>query len=295
MQWGRSWSARLTSICSSRPGQPRARRGRCRRSACRHQRRRGGDVARAVECRGSCRGRTPRLRSTPVSRMRWSPQASPTCGPTRRGAQLEASKAFAKEVMARAGIPTAEATAFTEYAKAADFLAGSEAPYVVKADGLAAGKGVLVTEDLIAAQGWARLCIDGHFGDAGTTVIIERYLDGEEVSSSPCATAGKPLPWLPSATTKRLFEDDKGPNTGGMGCYAPPAGLPDDLVAATMRRRNPAGARDARHGRHHLSGVPVRRAHADRRGSQGSRVQLQAPAIPRHRCCYPSSTRTSSS
>ena len=94
---------------------------------------------------------------------------------------------------------------------------------------------MLVTEDLIAAQSWARLCIDGHFGGAGTTVIIERYLDGEEVSVFALCDGSEAVAMAPARDYKRLFEDDKGPNTGGMGCYAPPASLPDDLVAATMR------------------------------------------------------------
>lgn len=159
----------------------------------------------------------------------------PTCGPTKRGAQLEASKAFAKDVMARAGIPTAEAMTFTAYWDAADHLAGLRPPYVVKADGLAAGKGVLVTEDLIAAQSWARLCIDGHFGDAGKTVVIEQHLAGDEVSIFALCDGTEAVALAPARDYKRLLDGDKGPNTGGMGCYSPPDRLPPDLVETTMQ------------------------------------------------------------
>jgi phosphoribosylamine--glycine ligase len=158
----------------------------------------------------------------------------PTCGPQRRGAQLEASKAFAKEIMARAGVPTADARTFTDHSEAAALLGSMEPPYVVKADGLAAGKGVLVTEDLIAAQSWAKLCIDGHFGDAGRTVVVERYLDGKEVSVFALCDGTDAVALAPARDYKRLLEDDRGPNTGGMGCYSPPHDLPIDLVDETM-------------------------------------------------------------
>lgn len=159
----------------------------------------------------------------------------PTCGPTKRGAQLEASKAFAKDVMSRAGIPTAEAKTFTAYWDAADHLASVPPPYVVKADGLAAGKGVLVTEDLIAAQSWARLCIDGHFGDAGKTVVIEQHLEGDEVSVFAICDGTEAVALAPARDYKRLLDGDKGPNTGGMGCYSPPDRLPPDLIDVTMQ------------------------------------------------------------
>ncbi len=140
-----------------------------------------------------------------------------TCGPSREGARLESSKAYAKQVMARAGIPTAAARTFTEVAEATDYLASRQGPYVVKADGLAAGKGVLVTEDLIAAQGWARLCLDGHFGAAGSTVVIEDYLLGPEGSIFGLTDGKTVLPLAPARDEKRLIDDDDGGNTGGMG------------------------------------------------------------------------------
>ena len=158
----------------------------------------------------------------------------PTCGPSREGAQLESSKAYAKHVMARAGIPTAPVKTFTDVTAATDHLASIEPPYVVKADGLAAGKGVLVTEDLIAAQGWARLCLEGHFGEAGSTVVIEDYLVGPEVSIFVLTDGTTALPLAPARDYKRLLDGDDGPNTGGMGTYSPLAQLPDGLVDWTV-------------------------------------------------------------
>jgi phosphoribosylamine--glycine ligase len=151
-------------------------------------------------------------------------------GPTKAGAQLEASKAFAKDVMRRANVPTAKAWTFTDVNDAIAHLEGSEAPYVIKADGLAAGKGVLVTEDLIAAQSWARLCIDGHFGDAGATVVVEEYLDGEELSVLALCDGIRAVALEPARDYKRLLDGDTGPNTGGMGCYSPVSDIPEDIV-----------------------------------------------------------------
>lgn len=157
-----------------------------------------------------------------------------TCGPSRQGAQLESSKAYAKQVMARAGIPTAAARTFTDVSEATDFLASREGPYVVKADGLAAGKGVLVTEDLIAAQGWARLCLEGHFGAAGSTIVIEDYLLGPEVSIFVLTDGKTVLPLAPARDYKRLNDNNDGPNTGGMGTFSPLAALPEGLVGWTV-------------------------------------------------------------
>ncbi len=156
-------------------------------------------------------------------------------GPGVAGAQLEASKAFSKEVMRQAGIPTAAARSFTDADAAAAYLDTAPAPYVVKADGLAAGKGVLVTEDLVAATAWARHCLEGGFGDAGSTVVIEEHLEGREVSIFAICDGSHAIPLAPARDYKRLGDADTGPNTGGMGCYSPVDDLPDDLVADTMR------------------------------------------------------------
>lgn len=155
-------------------------------------------------------------------------------GPTRAGARLESSKAFAKEMMRRAGVAMAANRAFTEVEEAITYLESIPGPYVVKADGLAYGKGVLVTEDLIAAQGWARLCLGGEFGEAGTTVVIEEYLPGREVSVFAICDGTRALALEPARDYKRHLDGGRGPNTGGMGCYSPVTELPDDLVDHTI-------------------------------------------------------------
>jgi len=157
-----------------------------------------------------------------------------TCGPSQEGAQLESSKAYAKHVMGRAGIPTAQAHTFTDVAEATAHLKAQPSPYVVKADGLAAGKGVLVTEDLIAAQSWARLCLDGHFGEAGSTVVVEDFLVGPEVSVFVLTDGKTVLPLAPARDYKRLLDGNDGPNTGGMGTFSPLAGLPEGLIDWTV-------------------------------------------------------------
>jgi phosphoribosylamine--glycine ligase len=160
-------------------------------------------------------------------------------GPRRDAARIEASKAFAKHVMERSGVPTGWAETFTDYDAAAGFLASEDGPYVVKADGLAAGKGVLVTEDLIAAQAWARLCLDGHFGEAGERVVIEEHLEGREVSVFAMCDGTTAVPLEPARDYKRLRDGDSGPNTGGMGCFSPvddlPSGLVEDTIETVMK------------------------------------------------------------
>jgi phosphoribosylamine--glycine ligase len=157
-------------------------------------------------------------------------------GPDRAGARLEASKAYAKEIMRRAGVPTGHAESFTAVEAATAYLATLDPPYVVKADGLAAGKGVLVTGDLIAAQGWARLCIEGHFGEAGSTVVVEEHLDGQELSVLALCDGKRAAALEPARDYKRLLDGDQGPNTGGMGCFSPVAELPDGIVDFVLDR-----------------------------------------------------------
>ena len=158
-------------------------------------------------------------------------------GPSAAGARLEASKAYAKEVMAAAGVPTARAETFVDATDANLYLDGLAPPFVVKADGLAAGKGVLVTSDLGEARAWVRLCIDGHFGDAGATVVIEDYLEGPELSVIALCDGERALALPPARDYKRLKSGDRGPNTGGMGCYSPvdvPLRLVDEVTDDIM-------------------------------------------------------------
>ncbi len=158
----------------------------------------------------------------------------PVFGPTRAAARLESSKSFAKEVMRRAGVPTARSVTFDEPGAAKAHLAAGEGPYVVKADGLAAGKGVLVTDSIVEASSWVDRCFEGGFGAAGHSVVIEEYLAGEELSVFVVCTERGAMPFQPARDYKRLLDDDRGPNTGGMGSYSPVAEIDPALVPAVM-------------------------------------------------------------
>jgi phosphoribosylamine--glycine ligase len=145
----------------------------------------------------------------------------PTVGPGKQGAAVEGSKTFAKEMMAYAGIPTAASESFTDREAALAHLRTVEAPVVVKADGLAAGKGVTVAGDLDAACAAVEECFSGRFGEAGSTVVIEEFLDGPEVSLLAFVDGMTVLPMSPAQDHKRAGDGDTGPNTGGMGVYSP--------------------------------------------------------------------------
>ncbi|MFJ6279958.1 phosphoribosylamine--glycine ligase [Arthrobacter subterraneus] len=155
----------------------------------------------------------------------------PVFGPTKAAAQLEASKAFAKQVMAAAGVPTAMAKVASTAAEAEEALDSFGAPYVVKDDGLAAGKGVVVTSDRTGALNHAQACFD-----AGGTVVIEEYLDGPEVSLFVLSDGSTVVPLAPAQDFKRIFDNDEGPNTGGMGAYSPLEWVPSGLVDEVLER-----------------------------------------------------------
>lgn len=155
----------------------------------------------------------------------------PVFGPSKPAALLEGSKAFAKEVMASANVPTAMAKVATSREEAETALATFGAPYVVKDDGLAAGKGVVVTEDFDAALAHAEACFA-----AGGTVVIEEYLDGPEVSLFVISDGSTCLPLSPAQDFKRIFDNDEGPNTGGMGAYTPLPWLPEGFVEEVIER-----------------------------------------------------------
>ena len=153
----------------------------------------------------------------------------PVFGPTRAAARLESSKKFAKEVMARAGVATAASESFTEPGPAREYLTRRDGPFVVKADGLAAGKGVLVTDHRDEAARWAERWLD--IGP----IVIEDFLDGPEVSVFAVCTDEGAMPLEPARDYKRLLDGDQGPNTGGMGSYSPVSSLPDGLADEVMR------------------------------------------------------------
>lgn len=157
-------------------------------------------------------------------------------GPSQKGAMLESSKTYAKEIMERAQIPTADHRSFTDPDEAVAHLRAIDGPYVVKADGLAAGKGVLVSAYLEAAEEWVNDCFDGRFGDAGARVVIEEHLEGEEVSVFFICSEGSAIPLDPVRDYKRLLNGDVGPNTGGMGSYSPVRGLDVAVVEWAKRR-----------------------------------------------------------
>jgi phosphoribosylamine---glycine ligase len=148
-------------------------------------------------------------------------------GPSAEAAQLEGSKAFAKDVMAAAEVPTARAHVCTTAAEAEAALDAFGPPYVVKDDGLAAGKGVVVTDDRAAALTHAVAC---------DRVVIEEYLDGPEVSLFAITDGSTVYPMLPAQDFKRIFDGDQGPNTGGMGAYTPLPWVPDGLVDEVVAR-----------------------------------------------------------
>ena len=164
-------------------------------------------------------------------------------GPGAAGARLEASKSWAKAFMKRYNIPTAGQVTFaaTDLAAALSHLQEQDGPYVIKADGLAAGKGVLVTSDRAEAEEFVREALDGRlFGAAGRQILIEEFMSGVEVSVlALCDTqSGRIVPLEPACDYKRAYDGDTGPNTGGMGAYSPPgfmtshptrADLPDDF------------------------------------------------------------------
>lgn len=155
-------------------------------------------------------------------------------GPNQAAAQLEGSKTFTKELCDEAGIPTAAYAVFDEEAAALAYLDGQSAPIVIKADGLAAGKGVTVAETLDQAREAVSACFDGAFGAAGTRVVIEECLVGEEASLFALCDGERAVFFGAAQDHKRAGEGDTGPNTGGMGAYAPAPVMSDATVARTM-------------------------------------------------------------
>lgn len=145
----------------------------------------------------------------------------PCFGPGAEGAQMEGSKLFSKQLMERAGVPTAAYGSFTDEQSALDYVNAQGAPLVVKADGLAAGKGVIVATELEQALDAVHECFSGAFGDAGNTVVVEEMLTGPECSLLAFTDGITVRPMATSQDHKRALEGDLGPNTGGMGVYSP--------------------------------------------------------------------------
>ncbi|MGU7771240.1 phosphoribosylamine--glycine ligase [Burkholderia sp. MR1-5-21] len=157
-------------------------------------------------------------------------------GPTREAAQLESSKDFAKAFMKRHGIPTADYETFSDAVAAHAYIDAKGAPIVVKADGLAAGKGVVVAMTLEEAHAAVDMMLSGNkLGDAGARVVIEQFLDGEEASFIVMVDGKHALALASSQDHKRLLDEDRGPNTGGMGAYSPAPIVTPQMHARVMR------------------------------------------------------------
>jgi phosphoribosylamine--glycine ligase len=160
----------------------------------------------------------------------------PIFGPTRAAAQIESSKDFAKAFMARHGLPTAQYRTFTDAAAAHAYVDARGAPIVVKADGLAAGKGVVVAATVGEAHAAIdAMLLDNTMGDAGARVVIEDFLEGEEASFIVMVDGRNVLPLASSQDHKRLRDGDRGPNTGGMGAYSPAPVVTPAMHARIMR------------------------------------------------------------
>lgn len=156
-------------------------------------------------------------------------------GPTKQAAQLEGSKGFTKDICSRFDIPTASYGRFSDADSAKAYIRQQGAPIVVKADGLAAGKGVFVAMTLEDALNAIDACFDGAFGEAGAEVVVEEFLQGEEASFFCLCDGKNAVPFGTAQDHKRVGNGDTGPNTGGMGAYSPASIMSDELIAQTMR------------------------------------------------------------
>ena len=172
-------------------------------------------------------------------------------GPQKAGAELEGSKAFSKDIMKKYGIPTGAYEVFTDAEKAIAYLHDAAYPTVVKADGLAAGKGVVIAEDEDAAVLAVKSMMeDKIFGESGSRIVIEEFLEGEELSLLAFTDGKTVLSMIPSQDHKRINDDDMGPNTGGMGAYAPaPVGSPEIIEKAMEKVMKPLVAAMAAEGK----------------------------------------------
>lgn len=156
-------------------------------------------------------------------------------GPTQSAAQLEGSKAFTKDFLARHAIPSAAYQNFTDLDLALDYIRSQGAPIVIKADGLAAGKGVVVAMTLEEAEAAAKDMLEGNaFGDAGHRIVVEEFLSGEEASFIVMVDGENVVPMATSQDHKRAYDGDQGPNTGGMGAYSPAPVVTDDVHQRIM-------------------------------------------------------------
>ncbi|MBN1543436.1 phosphoribosylamine--glycine ligase, partial [candidate division KSB1 bacterium] len=161
----------------------------------------------------------------------------PVFGPTQQAAELEGSKGFAKYLMRKYGIPTADYSVFSDFEQARRYVSAQRFPLVIKADGLAAGKGAVICPDKMSAlAALKRILKDGEFGFAGQKVLVEEYLRGEELSVLAISDGEHLAYLLPSQDHKAIFDGDHGPNTGGMGAYAPTPQVSPEILEHIRRR-----------------------------------------------------------
>ena len=197
----------------------------------------------------------------------------PAFGPTRAAARIEGSKAYAKQLMRDCGVPTASHVMFRDREEAAAHLACASYPAVLKADVLAAGKGVIIAKD----EREARAALDVFFGEkrfGETEVVLEEFLEGEELSLLALCDGERAVPLAPAQDYKRIFDGDEGPNTGGMGSYSPVPGIDSRARAGDRRAGPPADRGRAAPPRHALPRRALRRADDGAgRERQGARVQ----------------------
>ncbi|MBN2185831.1 MAG: phosphoribosylamine--glycine ligase, partial [Dehalococcoidia bacterium] len=160
----------------------------------------------------------------------------PIFGPTKAATQIESSKVFAKKLMQQYGIPCPHGVTFSNYSEARKYLESQSAPVVIKADGLAAGKGVTVASSREEALNALSDIMEGKvFGSAGDNVLIEECLTGREVSLLAFTDGKAAIPMIPACDYKRVFDNDQGPNTGGMGSYSPPGFFGAELTQRVMK------------------------------------------------------------
>ncbi|MEF3302467.1 phosphoribosylamine--glycine ligase [Paenibacillus sp. GYB003] len=155
----------------------------------------------------------------------------PVFGPRKNAAIIEGSKVFTKQLLKKYNIPTAAYESFEDYEAALDYVRKQGAPIVIKADGLAAGKGVIVARTLEEAERALKdIMVDKVFGDSGSSVVVEEFLQGQEMSILSFVDGGVVRPMVPSQDHKQVFDGDKGPNTGGMGTYSPLPHIPQSII-----------------------------------------------------------------
>ena len=221
----------------------------------------GADDVEAIVARGQRARRRPGRRSgprrrwSPASSTRWRRPASRPSGPSAAAAELEGSKAFAKELMEEAGVPTASHALLRSREEALEQLARTSYPTVLKADGLAAGKGVIICADRGRGARARSTSSSPSGASATTTVVLEEFLEGEELSLLALCDGENVVPLAPAQDYKRIFDGDEGPNTGGMGSYSPVPGFgPAEVEEIVDAVHRPVVAAMARRG-HPFHGV----------------------------------------